>query len=355
MQLRMKIDKKHIGFDDRWMMFIGIPVVAFFIPILFFKADLSKGFVAYLPDWGISIFYTTTYWLTMRTIFLAFRRRYPEQRQTARRILFTLLAGVTAFAIINLPLDWVHETLGAHDDRPGVTEFDYTVGSFTVLLLVSTLYESIWFYYRWKESLLEAEQLRREFVESQLQGLKDQVNPHFLFNSLNTLTYLIPEDPEKAVRFVQQLSNVYRYILDIRDQRLIPLEQELAFLEAYLFLLKERFGANLIIRKHIDPEASGSQIIPLSLQMLLENAIKHNIISEDKPLTIRLYTEGDLLVVSNNLQRKRQVQHSTKVGLDNIKHRYAFFTDRELRIEETESAFTVHVPLLRLASAPVGQ
>ena len=236
--------KEILGFDDTWFLILGIPVLSFCIPFLFFKATLADGLMAYLPEWGVSMMYTVAYWMACRTIFIHFRRRFPGQQETKKRVLYISGAVLLAYAVVNWSLDYVHVFMGILP-REGVTDFDYTVGTLMIVALVGTLYESAFLYDRWKKSILETEQLKRENIESQLEGLKSQVNPHFLFNSLNTLTYIIPEDPDKAVHFVQKLSKVYRYILEIRDKKLISLEEELSFLHAYLFLVLERFGDNL--------------------------------------------------------------------------------------------------------------
>jgi LytS/YehU family sensor histidine kinase len=184
-----------------------------------------------------------------------------------------------------------------------------------------------------------------------LEGLRNQVNPHFLFNSLNTLVYLIPEDSEKAVRFVQQLSKVYRYVLESREARIIPLQDELAFLQSYIFLLKERFGENLQVKlTDLNGQTDGA-IVPLTLQMLFENAIKHNVISTEKPLMIEVFAEKGHLVVRNNLQRKNQVMDSTGVGLENIRTRYRMLTDREVEVIVSREYFTVLLPMVEIAAS----
>ncbi len=338
--------KEVIGFDDRLMMFLLMPVVAFLVPILFFKEDLSDGLWAYLPKFSVSLVYTIIYWLSVRAIFIYNRRKYPNHKDTSRRIITTVLMVIVVFFIICTLLGKLHVSLNNMSSDSKLREFDFQVASFMIIALVSSIYESIFLYGRWKQALVETERLRRENVESQLEGLRNQVNPHFLFNSLNTLIYIIPEDPPRAVRFVQMLSKVYRYILEIRDKKLISLEEELQFLEAYSFLLKERFGEHLNIRIQVPEAERNAQIVPLSLQMLFENAIKHNIISAEKPLTIELFTEAGQIVVQNNLQRKRQTGASTKVGLNNIRDRYTFFSDRLPEIQESPERFTVKLPLL---------
>ncbi len=339
-----------LGFDDTWALIVGIPLISFFIPLLFFKASLADGLMAYLPEWGISFMYTISYWLSCRAIFIYFRRRYSGYQDTRKRIFYISASALAAYFILNRSLEFVHGAIG-HPQREGVTDFDYTVGTLMIVALVGTLYESVFLYDRWKRSIIEAERLMRENVESQLEGLKNQVNPHFLFNSLNTLSYLIPEDPKRAVHFVQKLSKVYRYILEIRDKKLITLKEELDFLHAYLFLLQERFGDNLRVNLSVDEASHALHLAPLSLQILFENAIKHNIISSDKPLSIELWVENRRLVVRNKLQRKNQQMPSTRLGLQNIKNRYAFFSDEEVDVLETDDSFTVSLPLIA-APAP---
>ena len=335
-----------VGVDDRLVLLIGIPILSFLLPILFFKETLSEGLILYFPKFLGSLVHTAAYWLVIRQIVIYFRCRFPELKETKKRILYSAIATVIAYFALNPILDFIHEAVG-DEGVPGVTEFDYAVASFSVILICITIYESIFFYFRWKQTIIETERLRRENIESQLEGLRNQVNPHFLFNSLNTLIYIIPEDPQRAIRFVQMLSKVYRYILEIREKKLITLEEELSFLEAYNFLLKERFGENLHVTINVPDAAKKEQIIPLSLQILFENAIKHNIISSEKPLTIEVFAETDKLIVRNNLQKKKQTMPSTNVGLQNIQNRYAFFSTQKVDVVADHDHFSVSLPLLK--------
>jgi LytS/YehU family sensor histidine kinase len=197
-----------------------------------------------------------------------------------------------------------------------------------------------------RNSVVEKEMLKRENLKAQLSALKTQVNPHFLFNNLNTLSSVIPENPDQAVAFVQQLSKVYRHILEVKDEHSILLQDELDVLKAYAFLLKTRFGDNLDISIDISEEKLRKKIVPLSLQILMENAIKHNIVSSDKPLRIEVFTENGRLVVSNNLQKKNQLSETTGIGLDNIRNRYKLLSDRKVEVVESQSNFTVSIPLI---------
>jgi LytS/YehU family sensor histidine kinase len=215
------------------------------------------------------------------------------------------------------------------------------------------------FFISWRESVKNEESLEREKLALQYEALKNQVNPHFLFNSLNTLTGLIGKDAERAQLFVKQLSDIYRYILEQKDRELVPLETELNFVDNYISLMKIRFGKNLKVEKNI-PSGKSYRIIPLSLQMLVENAIKHNIISREKPLNIIMELNKECLQVKNNLQRKSSILHEEveaweKHGLANLKSRYAYLSKGQLMVngsvdepfaDELEGHFVVLIPLI---------
>ena len=345
MTKRKKIEEL-LGFNDRWLALIGVPLVSFFVPLLFFRATLDQGLIGYLPKWGISFLYTIAYWISIRWVITELRCKYHKAEHTTKRIIYSFLSIIVIFFVVNIGMKFLQFCIGfGHEED--VTDFQMNVASFTIIALVVAIYESVFFYAQWKKALLEAEQLKRDNIESQLEGLKSQVNPHFLFNSLNTLTYVIPEDPERAVLFVRQLSKVYRYILEIREKQLIPLSEELTFMKSYVFLVQERFGDNLCIRKGIPDEHLQDLIVPLSLQILLENCVKHNIISKQRPLEIDVFVENQCLIVRNTLQLKQQEQISTQVGLQNIRNRYAFFTEEKVHIQEENGYFQVSLPLIK--------
>lgn len=188
--------------------------------------------------------------------------------------------------------------------------------------------------------------LQEENIISQFETLKSQVNPHFLFNSLNVLSSLIFVDPNKAAKFVRQLSKVYRYVLEYKDKNTISLKDELPFIESYIFLLKTRFDKNLTIDLNIGNEHYQKKIAPMVIQLLVENAIKHNIISTQKPLSIEIFIKGEYLVISNNLQVKSSREISSKTGLDNIRKRYEYLTNMKVVIEDNSDYFRVKIPLL---------
>jgi sensor histidine kinase YesM len=217
--------------------------------------------------------------------------------------------------------------------------------SLTITFFVSTFMHGRTFLINWRKTLVETEKLKKEHIEAQYETLKNQVNPHFLFNSLNVLTTLVHKDADLSEQFVRQLAHVYRYVLNSRDKEIVPLEEELQQLQAYIFLMKIRFGESLQV--DFDTKSGENKYIaPLTLQMLVENALKHNEVSKLKPLHIAVYFEADFIVVRNNLQLRNRVAESTSVGLANIRARYSFLSTQKVLIEEENGFFTVKIPLV---------
>ncbi|NDK55404.1 sensor histidine kinase [Pontibacter fetidus] len=196
---------------------------------------------------------------------------------------------------------------------------------------------------------IRAEQLQKENFKAQLEALKNQVNPHFLFNSLNVLNSLIYIDPDKAATFLGQLAEVYRGLLDTGDKPLVTLEKELQLANAYIYLMQTRFGDNVQFKVDVPAAYLHLQLPPTSLQMLLENAIKHNGSTPAKPLHISVFVKEDKLVVENNIQPRLDEVTSTKVGLQNISSRYQYFTDAKVEVAQTGQSFIVALPLLNAA------
>jgi two-component system LytT family sensor kinase len=202
------------------------------------------------------------------------------------------------------------------------------------------------FFGHWKNSLIEVEKYKTESLQAQLQNLKNQINPHFLFNNMSVLSSLVYKDQDKAVDFINQLSKVYRYLLDNKDHELITLEEELAFIESYTYLLQIRFDTNIKFEIDIKKNKLQQLLPPMALQILLENAIKHNEISKAMPLTVHIKTIDGTLEVSNNLQLRTQSEASSKTGLKNINERYKYFTNKTVDVIEDNHSFKVRIPLL---------
>jgi hypothetical protein len=197
----------------------------------------------------------------------------------------------------------------------------------------------------WQDALKREQKLREENLIFQNETLKNQVNPHFLFNSLNTLSYLIDDHPDNSKLFISRLSSIYRYILDNGQKDKVPLKSEMAFISDYFELHKIRDDDKIKLRIDVK-DAEKFSILPVSLQILLENAIKHNMATRDMPLRISIFTEEQHIVVRNNLQKMAVQLKSTKIGLRNLAERIRLVTGKPIVVEETASYFTVKVPLL---------
>jgi two-component system, LytTR family, sensor kinase len=215
-----------------------------------------------------------------------------------------------------------------------------------ITLIISLFFHAIHFYRLAQEKKVTEQKIIAGTAAAQFESLKNQIDPHFLFNSLNVLTSLIDENPENAQRFTTSLSKIYRYVLEQRDKELVDVEEELAFAVTYMNLLKMRFEGSIFYEvpdRLVNPEA---KVVPLSLQLLLENTVKHNKLSESKPLHIRIYEKDAYLVVENNLQKKEIIQSRQGVGLKNIEERYGLVTSRKVLIEKDSGSFRVRIPLL---------
>jgi two-component system, LytTR family, sensor kinase len=342
-----------IGFDDRLVTIILIPVTALLVDTVFFgwrfEGRRALPFKGYLVTLGI----TAIIWLGNRFILVWARNRYPKFEDVRKRItvqsiimlMFTLAADNSLGSLFDLVCGNAYKIAFPANDYIDILVNSNAAALFCSFTVIA-VYETIYFMNELRNSVIEKEMLKRENLKAQLSALKTQVNPHFLFNNLNTLSSVIPENPEQAVAFVQQLSKVYRHILEVKDEHSILLQDELEVLKAYAFLLQTRFGNNLDISINIPEEKLRKKIVPLSLQILMENAIKHNIVSSDKPLRVEVFTENGRLIVSNNLQKKNQLTETTGIGLDNIRNRYKLLSDRKVEVQESNSNFTVSIPLI---------
>jgi two-component system LytT family sensor kinase len=222
------------------------------------------------------------------------------------------------------------------------------VFSLRVNLFLQCINGIIFFINSSRQKELEAEALRRATTQAKLQAIRSQINPHFLFNNLNVLSALVMTKNDQANEFIEAFSSVYRYILNHQEEELVPLQQELDFLDPYIFLMEKRFGSGIKIETDIPDSYKQYYIIPIALQILFENAIKHNIVSVHQPLVIRVYVDPeDQIVVKNNIQQKTPDEASTMTGLTNIAKRYEMTVGREIRIQRDQYHFEVSLPLIQ--------
>lgn len=340
-----------IGFDDRLVTIILVPFAALIIPFVFMGMRLDKPPYFTTTVYLSVLIITAVIWLGNRQILIWARNRYPDFADVKRRLWIQSLTMLVYTIVANNLLGYILDVCGLKHHN--YEEFDEVtvminsnVAAIFCSLTVVAIYESIYFMNELRKSVEEKEMLKRESLNAELNALKTQVNPHFLFNNLNTLVSVIPEDPKLAVDFVKQLSKLYRHILEVKDEQSILLKDELDVMKAYAFLLQTRFGSNLDVVINVPEEKLNKKVVPLSLQILMENAIKHNIVSSDKPLKIEVTAMNGKLMVSNNLQKKNQLNESTGIGLDNIRNRYKLLGNGQVEVKESGSDFIVSIPLI---------
>lgn len=279
-------------------------------------------------------------------------KKWDWLEQTNLRVYFGIIATVLYTVPVVLGIDYLTfvvfqkmDPSEFFDDRMIWVHLFYIILS----LGVSTFMHARSFMANWKQASkkeVTEQKIIAGTASAKFESLKNQIDPHFLFNSLNVLSSLIEENPDNAQRFTTSLSKIYRYVLEQKDKELVSVEEELAFAKTYMNLLKMRFENSLFYElptSNINPEA---KVVPLSLQLLLENTVKHNVVSEQRPLVIRITIDGDYLAVQNDFQKKEVLQDRQGVGLQNIINRYGIFTNRKVLIEQNEKTFTVKIPIL---------
>lgn len=267
--------------------------------------------------------------------------QYKPFRKLVCNIIVSAL-GATAVLIAELEF-FVY--LFADPENDPRQNFHDLLFAFLIAAIAAAIYNVSDFFRAWKQDLLRNEVLERQKALAQLEALKSQLNPHFLFNSLNTLSSLTLRDPQKARESIRQLAKVYRYVLENRQIDLVPLRHELDFLQTYIDLLETRFGTAIQVTV-ADQDNGNLFVAPLVLQVLVENAVKHNIVSVKKPLQVAIRIEDGWLVVENNLQLKSTRPYSSGLGIEGIVARYRYISDSSISVSQEEGLFIVKVPLI---------
>jgi hypothetical protein len=294
------------------------------------------------------VFALHVWFFNYAVVYLVHRIFTGLQNRINRRILVFLLVLPVNVLLITFFQSLFFNLLNGTTNMPKFYVHYEDVGMNLLYSLIIIFFLELIHYFRnWTNAITESAALKQKNVETQLEALKSQVNPHFLFNSLNSLSSLIQSNPPLAVNFVHKLSDVYRYLLQSNEKNLISLKEELTFLHAYLHLLQTRFGTALQYTIDINVDPEDYLIPPLTLQLLVENAVKHNIVSVDQPLVLEVYTINEKLVVKNNLQKRKSPIVSHHIGLVNLFSRYQLITTAELEISETDDAFIVTLPLIQ--------
>ncbi len=327
---------------------VGIAIFLVVLIIIFLNGWELSIQELWVEFWESMIFSVTIY-LCNAGSFILLMRKYKKELFTRKYIAYGVLGNIVAsiigifiarlilrVVVYKTPLDVFFA-----GERP-----QYYFYSFIISMVVALLFYAAYYYKYYKEKQVKEQKIIAGSASARFDALKNQLDPHFLFNSLNVLTSLIEEDPRQAQNFTTSLSKVYRYVLEQKNKDLVTVDEELKFARTYVRLLKMRFEDSIIFDIPDNCSQPEAKIVPLSLQLLLENAVKHNVVTSSRPLHIKVFEKQGMLVVTNNLQEKQVVKKSSGVGLQNIKQRYNILTDREMVIKKTEKDFSVFLPML---------
>jgi len=345
----------------------------FYLPSnIAFHVKIILGCAIFTPLWALyvkefsSIFLIGTFCMMLADIEIILlisnrvfkidekRVRDFEEKHTRKEVTLINLLGIVIFLVVALTVITLVFTVfiivlhvikgwGFPDIHTIMNEIDGAIKVAAIALICSTPFI---FFGKWQEAMKRGYELREQNLIFQNETLKNQVNPHFLFNSLNTLSSLVNTQVEIAGHFISKLSQIYRYILENSSKAKVPLKDELAFIEDYFYLHEIRSEGKILLTIEIEDNNYNHEIMPVSLQLLIENAIKHNIATLEKPLKITIYIEGQNIIVKNNIQKMATQVFSTKIGLKNLNERIKLITGKEIFIEETTSDYLVKVPLL---------
>jgi two-component system, LytTR family, sensor kinase len=294
---------------------------------------------------------TLLVWEGSRLLELVFKPWIANHKNKIKGLLLFFAAGAAITTIFTVGVVFlISMVLHTHSVKETIIPLKLNLIYAWLANLLFHLLNAIVFYFKeYKTKWMEAEELKRISAQSELQLVKSQINPHFLFNNLNVLSTLVLQNNNEANRFIEAFSKVYRYILSNHDKELVELKTEIDYIKPYIFLLEKRFSEGLKISINIPENEQYYFIIPASLQMLIENAIKHNVVSQTRPLYIDIHLNGNnTLVVSNNLQLRQAVENSTEIGLQNIIKRYQLVSGKDVIVDKSTTAFTVTLPLIIL-------
>lgn len=326
---------------------IALGIVAFIYVV--FTVVKTVFFISQSIEWQIAtsavgLVFILFFGYIIRVIDIYLDKIYPFERSPLKRISIQFFVTLTVLVLIRtVPYVLFYDQFPFHPS-PEILVATYALNIFMVLSVTLSIF-GYHFFVQWKQEKIVAAELEKEKALVQYDNLKNQLNPHFLFNALSSLNSLIFENPQLASDFLQQLSKVYRYVLENKEKNTVSLQTEINFVNHYIKLLETRFDGGLKVLFDINEESKEKMIVPVTLQILIENAAKHNTTSKDSPLVIRIKTEDDYLSVENNLQKKDAIEISNKHGLENLKNLYRFISDKQVEVIEKSHSFTVKIPL----------
>lgn len=334
---------------DLWIFASVVPVIVLvYNSLLFGNRYFMEGRV-FLWASLCTLLILGSFWFVFTAIAVTLRNRFPRDADLMKRMVLSIFLFIIINALIVTILFWGYDYFHFLNYELNQVRYQWTLLSAAIFnVFVTILHEGVDSFEKWKKTMLETQQLKKEYMQSRLLGLKSQMNPHFLFNSLNSLSSLISEDTETAEKFLDEMSKVYRYLLR-SDDRLVTLGTEVAFLRSYAYLLKVRYGDGINIQLQIEEHQMSLMMPPLTLQLLVENTYTANIISKESPLVITISSLGEQwLQIQHNVQPKIRIgiQESEPVGLENIINKYRLLCRQTVSIRQTEKQRVIHIPLI---------
>lgn len=336
---------------------LAIIIITFFVIVFFVIQHIVYGKEDDIAiHWSIlfTVVVSANITIVSFPFFQKIRVEFPLKRDILRSLVkYFLITSGFASSIISFWVFVFHFAFGEFLEQKfegesiGIVLFDNIVTALIVNFIVGAIWTLRIIAIGWKNASIEAEKFKRLSAESKYSALLSQINPHFLFNSMNVLASLIPESPERSVEFVGRFSKIYRYVLEVKDKVVCEISEELDFLESYCYLQKIRYGENLIIEKEISSECLDCFLPPLSLQLLVENAIKHNEVSKANPLKVSIKSNGEYMVVTNSLRLKFSKEDSSGIGLNNLKERYSHLTELKPEFYIKNNDYIAKIPLIK--------
>jgi two-component system LytT family sensor kinase len=331
---------------------IAGPIVLFFIGVMFFRLKMYVDTPAdkLLNQVLRALLSGYIGWELSRLVALIIQQQLPGLARTAKRLVYLLISVVALSHLLYI----LRFSLSAIFDKgiwmmPGLLDYSGTTGVVLFYVTVTLgIYEGGYLWKQWQQTIREKEKLVELEWQAKYDLLKAQINPHFLFNSLNSLSSLIADDPQQAEKFTDEMSKVYRYLLRTNNQELVTLATELQFIRSYCRLLSTRYGAGFRVNIQVPDQYQHYLLPSLTLQLLVENAVKHNTVLKDHPLTVTiLVNEQEKLLVQNNRQKKSIMVPSHGIGLSNINSKFKLLKQEGIVVQENDEHFTVLVPLIK--------
>jgi Histidine kinase len=334
--------------NDKWLRIIGIPAASIIATTLFSVIHLDS-FRLVFKSYIFGLIHATVLWETGRLYILTIRNRFPRIEQVYVRFLITLFFTILNTCIVSFIFSFMAEKTFYFERQLFYKDYWKTIAIATSATITLTIiYEIIYLFKKWKQAWLENIWLKRDKIQTQVDSLKTQVSPHFLFQSLNSLSLLVDEDKKRAVRFVDELSHVYRYFLQNHEKETITLGEEIRFANAYFDIIKTRFGEGIHFKMNISEKLNAWLVPPMTIKTFVENAVSLNKVSKMAPLSMFFFTDlKNNLVVNHNVQSKTLLLKRKRLGLINLSVKYKMLTNKELEITENDKEFEIKLPLIK--------